>query len=111
MKATLIAGKYGEKSFFGASFHIERDGAFLLDVEGATDKARVDEFRNHNLALKQQLDELTQKYEGIDPDNVKSLLEEKRRLEDVKHLQEGEVDKLVQSRTRTLKNDRETSKC
>ena len=89
------------------SFYVERDGAFLLDVEGATDKARVDEFRNHNLALKRQLDELTHKYEGIDPDNVKSLLEEKRRLEEAKHLKEGEVDKLVESRTRTLKSDLE----
>ena len=89
------------------SLYVERDGAFLLDVEGATDKARVDEFRNYNLALKRQLDELTQKYEGIDPDNVKSLLEEKRRLEDAKHLKEGEVDKLVESRTRSLKSDLE----
>ena len=88
-------------------FYIERDGAFLLDVEGATDKARVDEFRTHNLTLNRQLDELTQKYEGIDPDNVKSLLEEKRRFEDAKHLKEGEVDKLVESRTRSLKSDLE----
>ena len=87
--------------------YVEREDAFVLDVEGATDKARLDEFRTHNVALKRQLDELAKKYEGIDPANVQALLEEKRRLEEAKHLKEGEVDKLVESRTRSLKSDLE----
>jgi hypothetical protein len=29
----------------------ERDGAFVLDVEGAVDKARVEELRARNVAL------------------------------------------------------------
>jgi hypothetical protein len=29
---------------------VERDGAFVLDAEGAVDKAKVDEFRTNNLA-------------------------------------------------------------
>jgi hypothetical protein len=36
------------------SLYVERDGAFMLDVEGAVDKARVDEFRNSNVALMQE---------------------------------------------------------
>ena len=28
-----------------ASFYVERDGAFLLDAEGAVEKSKLDEFR------------------------------------------------------------------
>ena len=90
-----------------SALYVERDGAFFLDAEGAVDKARVDEFRTNNLALKKQLDDLAAKYEGIDPDAVKTLLAEKAKLEDQKLLKEGEVEKLVESRTRSLKSDLE----
>ena len=53
------------------ALYVERDGAFVLDAEGAVDKAKVDEFRSNNVALKKQLDELAHKYEGIDPEAVK----------------------------------------
>jgi hypothetical protein len=33
------------------SLYVERDGAFVLDVEGAVDKSRVDEVRAGNVAL------------------------------------------------------------
>ena len=89
------------------SFYVEREGAFFLDAEGAVDKSRVDEFRTNNLALKKQLDDLATKYEGIDPDAVKTLLAEKAKLEDQKLLKEGEVEKLVEKRTRSLKSDLE----
>ena len=44
-----------------AQFYVERDGAFVLDAEGAVDKARVDECRSNNLALKMQLDAIAAK--------------------------------------------------
>lgn len=33
------------------NFYVERDGAFVLDAEGAVEKSRVDEFRNNNVTL------------------------------------------------------------
>ncbi len=83
-----------------ASLYVERDGAFFLDAEGAVEKSRVDEFRTNNLALKNQLAELTAKYDGIDPEAVKTLLAEKARLEEEKLIKDGEVEKLVENRTR-----------
>ena len=83
-----------------AALYVERDGAFVLDAEGAVDKSRVDEFRTNNLALKKQLDDLAAKYEGIDPDAVKTLLADKARLEDEKLIKDGEVEKLVEKRTK-----------
>ena len=85
--------------------YIERDGAFVLDAEGAVDKGKVDEFRTNNVALKRQLDSLTARYEGIDPDAVKRLLAEKAKLEEEKLLQDGEVEKLVEKRTRAALAD------
>ncbi len=81
--------------------YVERDGAFVLDAEGAVEKSKVDEFRTNNVALKRQLDSLTTKYEGIDPDAVKQLLAEKAKLEEQKLVKDGEVEKLVEKRTKT----------
>jgi hypothetical protein len=90
-----------------AALYVERDGAFVLDAEGVVDKTRVDEFRTNNLALKKQLDDLAAKYEGIDPDAVKTLLAEKAKLEDQKLLKGGEVEKLVEKRTKGIVSDME----
>jgi len=40
------------------SLYIERDGAFVLDVEGAVEKTRLDEFRSTNVALRREVDAL-----------------------------------------------------
>ena len=90
-----------------AALYVERDGAFVLDAEGAVDKARVDEFRSNNLALKKQLDDLAAKYEGIDPDAVKTLLAEKAKLEEEKLIKDGEVEMLVEKRTKGIVSDME----
>jgi len=37
------------------SLYVERDGSWVLDVDGAVDKARLDEFRANNIALANQL--------------------------------------------------------
>ncbi len=87
------------------SLYVERDGAFVLDAEGATDKAKVDEFRTNNVALQNQLKELAARYEGIDPDAVKTLLADKARLEDEKLIKDGEVEKLVEKRTKAVLAD------
>ena len=90
-----------------ATLYVEREGAFYLEAEGAVDKAKVDEFRTNNLALKTQLAELAAKYEGIDPESVKTLLAEKAQLEEQKLIKDGEVEKLVENRTKKILGDME----
>ncbi len=90
-----------------AALFVERDGAFFLDAEGVVDKSKVDEFRTHNLALKNQLAEFAAKYDGIDPDAVKTLLAEKAKLEDEKLIKDGEVEKLVENRTKKILGEME----
>lgn len=86
-------------------FYVERDGAFILDAEGATDKTKADEMRNHNIELRKQLEQLNARFEGIDPEQVRQLAAEKQRLEEERQLKAGEVDKVVENRVKSLKAD------
>ena len=103
--------KYQSKTEIPAehlSFYAERDGAFVLDAEGVVDKTKLDEFRTNNLSLKNQLAELNAKFEGIDPVAVKTLLAEKAKLEEQKLIKDGELEKLVENRTKKILGDMET---
>lgn len=71
------------------SLYTERDGAWLLDVEGAVEKAKLDEFRTSNVALLKERDELKQCFDGIDPDAVRALAAEKQKLEEAAQLKAG----------------------
>jgi len=93
-----------------AGCYVEREGAWVLDVENDGSKAKLDEFRTHNTALKQEneqvkqeLEDLRSRFEGIDPEEVKRLADEKRKLEEERQLKAGEVDKVVETRIKGLK--------
>ena len=88
-----------------AALYVEREGAFVLDAEGIAEKARLDEFRVSNVALKKDLEDLRAKFDGMDPEEVRKLAAEKQRLEEERQLKAGEVDKVVENRVRTLKAD------
>ena len=53
--------------------YAEREGAWVLDVDGAVEKSKLDEFRNTNVSLIKERDDLKKRYEGIDPDEVRKL--------------------------------------
>ena len=44
----------------------------------SSDKSKLDEFRNNNVTLLKERDEL-KRFEGIDPDDVRKLADEKQR--------------------------------
>jgi hypothetical protein len=88
-----------------AGLYVERDGVWLLDVDGAVDKSKLDEFRNTNVALIKERDELKKRFEGIDPDEVRRLAEEKQKLEEAQQVKTGEVEKVVENRLKTAKNE------
>jgi hypothetical protein len=62
------------------SLYVERDGAFVLDVEGAVDRARVEEVRASNIALTNQLAEQKKRFEAIESEQVKSIAAERDSL-------------------------------
>jgi hypothetical protein len=87
------------------SLYVERDGGWVLDVDGAVEKSKLDEFRSNNITLSNQLAEQKKRFEGIDPEEVKKLAEEKRKLEEAQQLKGGEVDKVVEGRLKTAKTE------
>ena len=87
------------------ALYVERDGAWTLDVDGAADKSKLDEFRANNIALSNQLAEQKKRFEGIDPEQVRKLAEEKQRLEEAQQLKTGEVDKVVENRLKVAKTE------
>jgi hypothetical protein len=94
--------KYATKQEIPAEhqpFYVERDGAWTLDADGVVSQAKLDEFRQNNIALTNQL----KRFEGIDPDAVRQLAEDKRKLEEAQQLKAGEVEKVIEAR---LKNAR-----
>ena len=90
-----------------AGLYVENEGAWVLDAEGVVEKTKLEEFRTNNTALLRERDELRQRFEGIDPDEVRKLAEEKRKLEEAAQLKAGEVDKVLDARVRAVKGDLE----
>jgi hypothetical protein len=85
--------------------YVEREGEFALDVDGVVDKAKHDEFRSANIALKKELEEQRKRFEGIDPEEVRKLAEDKRQLEETQQLKLGEVEKVLENRLKTAKTE------
>lgn len=83
--------------------YVERDGGWVLDADGAADKAKLDEFRSTNVALLKERDELKTRFEGIDPDEVRKLADEKKALEEQQRLKAGEFDKVLEARLKSAK--------
>ena len=89
------------------ALYVERDGAWMLDVDGAVDKSKLDEFRSNNIVLSNQLAEQKKRFEGIDPDEVRRLAGEKRRLEEEQQLKAGETEKVVEARVKAARGELE----
>ena len=89
-----------------ASLYVERDGAFYADIEGVTDKVKADEMRNHNIELRKQIEERDARFDGIDPDEHRRLVEEKRKLElQAQGHKPEEIEKIVVDRLKGIKAD------
>jgi len=96
--------KYATKQEIPAehqSLYIERDGAWTLDADGIVSQAKLDEFRQNNIALTNQL----KRFEGIDPDAVRQLAAEKQRLEDEQRLKDGKFQDVLDARLKTARTD------
>ena len=79
--------------------YAERDGVWMLD-----------EFRSTNVSLLKERDELKQRFEGIDPDEVRSLRTAKMEMQEAAETQQinaGELDKVVESRIKGIPTDLE----
>lgn len=69
---------------FRSLYVADDSGAFILQVEGATSKAKVDEFRGNNVTLQTELDALKQE-----------RAEEIQKLKDAETLKNGNANELL----------------
>jgi hypothetical protein len=80
--------------------YVEQAGEWVLDHDG---KAKIEEFRSANIALNQQMSEWKKRFDGIDPDAVRQLADEKRKLEEAAQIKAGEVDKVLEARLKAAR--------
>ncbi len=102
--------KYGSLKEIPAEdvrLYVEREGAWHLDADTKEDKAKLAEFRDNNIALQKQLAELQAKFEGIDPEAVRKLAEEKARLEEEQKLKGGEFQSVLDARLKAERSEAE----
>jgi len=60
--------------------YVERDGAFVLDVEGVVDRARMEEVRAHNANLMREREGLTARLSAVQIDQGMTAAATKRGL-------------------------------
>ena len=89
------------------SYYTESGGKFVLAVEGMVAKARVDEFRDTSTSLRRQMDEMTAKFDGIDPERFRELSVQADKVRDKRLLDAGKVDEIIAERVNAMKADHE----
>lgn len=86
------------------------EGKFKLEVEGMVDKAKLDEFRENNVALSKRLEDLSKQVEsvkGIDPAKFREYEEQARQINEKELIKKGDFETLVAQRTAAMKKDLE----
>ncbi len=86
-----------------ASLYVERDGAFVLDVEGVVARGRLDEFRENNIRLTNEL----KRFDGIDAEKAKELLQKQAELEEHNLIKSGDLGKILENKLAPLRADLE----
>ncbi|MCB2186278.1 MAG: hypothetical protein KQJ78_07665 [Deltaproteobacteria bacterium] len=95
--------------------YTEKDGVFTLQLEGEipgmVPKAKLDEFRENNIRLAKEKDDLAGKAKALedlgDLEEVKAAMRAAREAKDKKLLDAGKVDELIQEKTAALVREHE----
>lgn len=77
------------------------NGTYVLEVDGAVPKERLDEFRQKNIDLMKE----AEKYKDLNPEKYQELLELQRKREEKELLEKGEVDTVVNNRVAAMKTE------
>lgn len=89
------------------ALYVEKDGKYHLDVEGGIDdkaelKSALDKERKAAREAERLLKEFQKKFEGIDADEVKKLLEKLGGDEEAMLIKAGKIDEVIARRTEKL---------
>lgn len=81
------------------------DGKYYLQANGLVPKAKLEEFRTNNTTIMKERDELKTRYNGIDPEEYKTLKERKDLLDQGKLVSAEGVDAAVKKRVEAMTTD------
>ena len=85
-----------EKTFYKA------DGDnYRLEVDGAVDKSKLDEFRTSNVQLLKD----AEKFKDVDLDAYSKVMEQQRKIRDDELIKKGDVDTLLKEKTNNMRSD------
>lgn len=89
------------------ALYVERDGKHHLDVTGLDDtsglKSALQKERDAVKEAKRLQKELEQRYEGIDPEKVKSMMAKFENDDEAKLIAAGKIDDVISKRTEKLR--------
>lgn len=103
LKATLKTLD-GVDEAIAALYEKGDDGNYHLSVDGMVSKDKLDEFRNKNIELLKDME----KFKDVDPTKYKSLMEEHRKIQEKEWIEAGEIDKVVNQRISTMREEFQT---
>ena len=89
-------------------FVTEKDGEYVLQVEGMVPKANVNEFRDNNIKLQKELEKVQKKLAGVDIEEYTALKQEKQRIADQELVEAGKIDELLAVKTERMRTDFES---
>lgn len=82
------------------------DGKYHLDAEDDSDsKKKLGEFRENNIKLMKEKEELEKKFKDIDPEEVKEMKKRMQELDDKKMIDAGKIDELVAQKVERMRAD------
>ena len=61
--------------------------------------------RTENISLRKKVEELTAKFNGVDPEEFRRLAEEKRQLEESAQMKAGQFEKVLTTRLTAMKGE------
>lgn len=88
------------------SLYVQQGSVYVLDVDGVVPKDRLDEFRNNNIQLQQQLERL----KGVDPVKYNELMELDRKVKEKELIAKGDVDGVIALRVQAMNEAHATEK-
>ena len=103
LKYTIDSENFTALNEVEQSFYAQAGDGYQLQVEGATAKSKLDEFRASNVDLLKQQEAL----KGVDITKYRAMEEQERKLRDKELIDKKDFDGLISERTNSLKSDYE----
>lgn len=101
LKFKLTASAYDSLSDAEKTFYKKDGDDYTLQVEGAVDKSKLDEFRSNNVELLKQ----TEKFKDVDLEKYNAMLEQEKKIRDKELIDKGDIDTIISERTAAIQSD------